>query len=132
MTALISFLAVCILFGGAVFMATYALLAPWWQSEAGRNIMTFTAGVTGLALLRVLTFFFGDGYPGQTVLRVLLFAGIAVALWWRWAMLLRAQLPRREVHADVDQEVLEGRNRAGGGDGGRDAAGWPDGHLGGR
>lgn len=108
MNTLINLLALAILCGGAVFMASYAILAPWWRSETGRNIMTLTAGVTGLALLRCMTFIFGDGYPGQTALRLALFAAIAVAIWWRWCLLLRAQLrrpPAKESH--VDSEVLE-------------------------
>lgn len=107
MNTLINLLALAILCGGAVFMASYAILAPWWRSETGRNIMTFTAGVTGLALLRCMTFLFGDGYPGQTALRVLLFTGVAVAIWWRWTMLLRAQLRKPLEKTDVDSQVLE-------------------------
>lgn len=93
---MIGVLAVVCFFGGAVFMATYHLLAPWWRTETGRNVMSLTGAVTGFALLRCLALVFGDGFVGQDVLRVAMFLGAGGSLWWRWAIVLRAQLPRRD------------------------------------
>lgn len=82
-------------FGGLVFCVTYATLAHWWRSEEGRNIMLVSAGATGLLALRCLTLVFGDGYWGQLQLRFALFAALTVGLWWRWRLMLRAQLANR-------------------------------------
>jgi len=89
---LINVAAVFVFFGAGVFVATYHLLAPWWRSHEGINIMAFTSSVLGFALLRCLTMIFGAGFWGQDVLRLVLLVGVGATVWHRWRMLMKAQL----------------------------------------
>jgi hypothetical protein len=88
---LFNILAVVIFFGGVNFVATYALV-PWWRSPAGVNLMVMTGAVTGLVGLRCVALIFGDGFWGQGVLRVLMGAAVAWAVWSRWRLLVKAQI----------------------------------------
>lgn len=90
MTLLIDVLRVTAWFGVVVFMASYHLLAPWWRSEIGRNLMTWSAGALLLLSMGVLQQVFGAG-AWVDVLRLAGFAVFAGAGWWRWSLLIRAQ-----------------------------------------
>lgn len=92
MTTLINVVGVFAFFAGLVFMATYHTLAPWRSSAEGQNVMLVTAGVTGLFGLRMLALVFGEGFPGQLIVRLVMFVALAVGLAWRWWLMLRAQL----------------------------------------
>lgn len=92
MDAWINLVAVVAFAGGLFCVFIYASGAPWWRTDEGRNYMTFTAIATALFGLRVLTLVFGDGYPGQTLLRAVLFTAAAVALWWRARIIYRVQI----------------------------------------
>lgn len=85
-------LTVLAFFGTAVFVTTYHLLAPWWRSEIGRNIMAGFACEAVILGLAVLAMAFGD-YPGRQVLGLLAFAAFTGVSWWRWVVLIRAQIP---------------------------------------
>jgi hypothetical protein len=93
---LLNIAAVFVFFGAGVFVATYSLLAPWWRTQEGVNVMTFTLATAGLAALRCLAMILGNGFAGQDVLRVVLMTAIAAAAWHRWVMVMRAQL--RNLH----------------------------------
>ncbi len=95
MTTLINVARVVALCGFVVFMATYHMLAPWWRSEMGRNIMTLSAGCTALLAMGLLPVLFGPDYFGRDALR---FAGIGLcgaAVWWRWVIMMRIQIGDR-------------------------------------
>lgn len=95
MTTLIDVLRVNAFFAVAVFMATYHLLAPWYRSEVGRNIMAFMGCNQMLLALGVLQMLVGGMAPAPwswfNVLRAAAFAGLGVVVWWRWSLLIRAQ-----------------------------------------
>lgn len=95
MTTLGHGLLVLAFFGGAAFVATYHLLAPWWRSDVGRNTMAFAASETAVLGLSVLGLWLGD-FPGRQVLGLLLFAGFTAVSWWRWAVLIRTQLIQQQ------------------------------------
>lgn len=101
MSTLIEITRVIALFGAVVFGATYHLLAPWWRSQVGQNLMTMTGGVALLLTLGVLQMILAPGTPpvdayfGHSTLRLLAFIALGVAFWWRWVLLIRAQVPRR-------------------------------------
>lgn len=40
---------------GVVFMAVYALSAPWWSQPVGRMMMTLAGALTGLNVIAVLS-----------------------------------------------------------------------------
>lgn len=88
---------VCAFFGVVVFMVTYGILAPWWRSETGRNIMTWAGGaflLLGLSILRQMIAGVGvyrQAYWGEGALLALSYLVFNVAVWWRWIMLIRLQ-----------------------------------------
>jgi hypothetical protein len=100
MTTMIDIARVVALFGAVVFAVTYHLLAPWWRSQIGQNLMTMTGGVALLLLLGVARTVLAPGAPavdayfGQSVLVLLAFLALGVAFWWRWVLLIRQQVPR--------------------------------------
>lgn len=53
---------------GAVFAATYLVVARWWESPVGRHIMALTAAVALFGAYTVLIWFWPHGTPA-TVLR---------------------------------------------------------------
>jgi hypothetical protein len=84
--------AVCAL----VFVVTYAALAPWRASEAGRHIMTFSAAVGALGAYTVAVTLWPDG-PAATalrVVRVVVVLSLAGLLVQRTVMVIRAQRRR--------------------------------------
>jgi hypothetical protein len=104
-TLLTEVLRVTTLFGVITFMATYHLLAPWWRSEMGRNIMTLATSSALFLLLGVLQQVFGPDYPGQELLRVLAYAGIGAAWWWRWVVLIRVQVGGRDTMPETADQA---------------------------
>jgi len=84
--------AVVLFFAVINFMVTYHLIAPWWRQAIGQNIMSWSAITGALLGLRMLTLIFGSGYPGEQLLRGLGFVTFAAVVYWRLALLVRAQL----------------------------------------
>lgn len=101
MSTLIEIARVVALFGAVVFGATYHLLAPWWRSQVGQNLMTMTGAAALLLVLGTLQTLlapgraFTDAYFGQSALRLIAFVALGAAFWWRWVLLIRAQVPHR-------------------------------------
>ena len=81
------FLACC------VFAVTYHLLAPWWRSDIGRNLMAFAAGVGLLCLYTVLVTVWPEGCVGAALrsCRVAVLVAITALMGQRTRMVLRAQ-----------------------------------------
>jgi len=76
--------AAIIVLSGLAFVIYYTTKLPWWQKEAGRNLIVVTIGLVGLAAMT-----FGDGYRGQATLNMIFLAVIAAAITWRLIMLIR-------------------------------------------
>jgi hypothetical protein len=75
------------------FCILYHAMAPWWRSQMGRNVMTYglvVAAVLSLSVVRV-AFDAVVETPWFSILRLVLFAGVPVAIGWRIAILLRVQ-----------------------------------------
>jgi len=95
-------------YAGLVFVGGYHLLTggKWRDDPVGVNIMLLCSAVTGLFALRCLTLILGDGYPGQRLARLALFAATAAALIWRSRIMIAAQfanlLPPDRQDDDVD------------------------------
>lgn len=86
-------------FGGLVFCLTYAAV-PWWRSSTGVNLMLVSGGATALFGLRCLGLLFGEGFPGQDLIRFVFLSVVGAGLWWRWWLLVRAQLATARTPAD--------------------------------
>lgn len=101
MNTAIGVVQVVALFGAVVFGVTYHLLAPWWRSQVGQNLMAMTGGCGLLLGLRVLRQVLApeavapNAYFGEGVLWLLAFVALGAAFWWRWVLLIREQVPRR-------------------------------------
>lgn len=70
----------------------YHLSAPWWRSESGRHVMTFTAVlalVLSLWAFRVLVPAEGHWWD---VVRLIAFTGVPASLGWRLWLLYRLQV----------------------------------------
>jgi hypothetical protein len=78
--------------GGLNFVISYQVLARWWRSEVGRTMMAFALCETAVLGLSVLVMAFGD-FWGREALALLAFAAFTAVSWWRWLVLLKAQLP---------------------------------------
>lgn len=79
-----------------VFVVTYWRRAPWWSTETGRHVMTFSAAVGALGAYTVAVTVWPSG-PVATVLRVVrvvLVLGLAALLVQRTVMVIRVQRRR--------------------------------------
>lgn len=81
-------LAVVAFVGCLLFVATYAF-RRWWESDVGRNTMSFAATETAMLGLALAGLF--GRIPGQQLIAHLLFAVMAAVAWWRWVTLIRAR-----------------------------------------
>jgi hypothetical protein len=81
-----------------VCVITYALLAPWRASEAGRHVMAMTAAMGGLGVYTVLITVWPDGTPAAVlrVSRAVMILALAGLLVQRTMMVIRTQLGNRK------------------------------------
>lgn len=77
-----------------VFVLVYAVLAPWYRSATGRNIMFVMATLAGAMCYFAVAIAFGVA-PGIWPVRAILFTLLFSAITWRIVLLLRAQLGAR-------------------------------------
>lgn len=75
------------------FCVIYHVKAPWWRSEIGRHVMTYSAVVAAVLTLSVVRMLGGASLetPWFQLVRLFVFAGVPVAIAWRIAILLRLQ-----------------------------------------
>ena len=76
-----------------LFVLIYGLRAPWWRSKEGWNLFGFTATIALLLDLTVVAHFWGP-FPGLRWIALAIYAAIAVFMWQRLWLMLRAQFPR--------------------------------------
>lgn len=92
--ALFTNLAILATFAGAlVFVASYAWLTrgAWRRTPVGVNVMTLMAVITIVSSLAVIGIFAGRDWPGRDLIRGLAWSAVAACIWWRVALLRRAQ-----------------------------------------
>lgn len=78
--------------GAICFCFLYALLAPFYKSEGGWNMMAFMVVVGTMVTLSL--YFRSTGTRAPDWLAYALWGAACVCVWWRVAILLRAQLKR--------------------------------------
>lgn len=76
--------------GSVLFVILYAALAPFYRSQSGWNLMSFMLVVAVMVTLSLYFRFSGGRAPEWVA--VLTWGAAAVCIWWRVAILLRAQL----------------------------------------
>ncbi|GAA3223312.1 putative phage holin [Actinocorallia longicatena] len=79
---------------GIVFCAAYAVTAPWWKSDEGRHLMTFTAllsiafsWISYRVIVATATL-----SPGEALSRAAVYSALAAGMVWRLALLWRRQI----------------------------------------
>lgn len=80
------------------FVVLYHVKAPWWRSEIGRHVMTYSTVVAAVLTLATVRLFSGaslDDTPWFAALRLVVFAGVPAAIGWRIAILWRVQRRNR-------------------------------------
>jgi hypothetical protein len=79
------------------FVVLYAVAAPWWRGQIGRNVMALMfviAAVLDLSCIRVLVPVTVD-VTWFAILRVVVFAFVPVVLGQRLWLLIKVQILRR-------------------------------------
>lgn len=76
-----------------LFVVLYHLAAPWWRSEAGRNLMSMMGVIAAVLSLSTVRIVAGAGIdaPWFIWLRTAVFAATPVVIAWRTWMLWRVQ-----------------------------------------
>jgi uncharacterized membrane protein YjfL (UPF0719 family) len=78
--------------GAIGFCFLYALLAPFYKSEGGWNMMAFMVIVGTMVTLSL--YFRSTGTRAPDWLAYVLWGMCCACVWWRVTILLRAQLKR--------------------------------------
>jgi len=88
----------CALFAN-IFCILYQILARWWETDVGRNIMGLAACIAIIINLWFIALLFGGDNDWFRLMRAAAFAGIPYILGRRIWLLLKFQVfePRKEA-----------------------------------
>lgn len=103
MTPLGDFLAVLAFAGTVLFVILYAILAPWWRSAHGRNVMLLMGVLALLFTLIAGTVLFGVEWPFRPAIRVIIFGLVGLAIWWRIVLLIKDQISGRKQREGAER-----------------------------
>lgn len=78
-----------------LFVLLYHLSAPWWRSEAGRNLMSMMAVIAAVLSLSAGRIIADASEDWFVWLRTAVFAATPVVIGWRTWMLWRVQYKGR-------------------------------------
>lgn len=95
-------LLVVILLSFVAFLVAYASLAGWARTIMGRHVMAFMGGACLTVGVRVSRMVFGY-WPGYEAMRVFCFVLVIVLLWWRIALVVRAQICARRDRNKIEE-----------------------------
>lgn len=87
-----------------MFVPYYAWVARglWWRNPAGRALMVSTSGLALLVDISLLYAVFGDDYPLRDVVRLTVYAWIALGSWLKFgALVYESRHRRRDMHKSV-------------------------------
>lgn len=74
------------------FCVGYHVSARWWESEAGRHLMSFTASLAAVLTLWAVGALTPTKGLWWDVLRLVAFTGVPLSLAWRLSLLWRRQI----------------------------------------
>jgi hypothetical protein len=86
-------------FTAVAFIVLYSVVAPWWRSPLGRNVVALDASISMTLLPSVVHHFFGVSAaldPVFTWFTVISFGLVPCVIAWRAWILLRIQLGRHD------------------------------------
>lgn len=89
---MITFLIGLTALGAIAFCFLYAVLAPFYKSEGGWNLMAFMVIVGTMVTLSL--YYRSSGTRAPEWLAVVLWVMCCACIWWRVTILVRAQLER--------------------------------------
>ncbi len=93
--------ALCVLAGEmVVFLLTYAIGSPWWATRLGQIYIVKTTLLTLVLLQNAASVLSDADYPGRHPLRLVIYAGGAIAMLALWAMLRRYQREGKAQRAE--------------------------------
>jgi EamA domain-containing membrane protein RarD len=79
------------------FVITYMVTAPWWKSEMGLHLWSFSAVIGVLFTWIAYRWFFRTVDPPEATTRFVIYAITAFYMGWRWSILIRAQRKGRRA-----------------------------------
>lgn len=74
------------------FCVGYHLSARWWESEAGKHLMSFTFSLAVVLSLWAVGALTPTKGPWWDVVRLVAFTGVPASLAWRLSLLWRRQI----------------------------------------
>lgn len=90
--------------GFVVFSFLYGVLAPWWHSALGRNVMALMASCGGFVSLGVIRVFSPHAFDAAPWIRPTVWLIIGSIAWWRVVLLIHEQVrgrrPKRTLHPE--------------------------------
>jgi uncharacterized membrane protein len=75
--------------GAVLFCILYALVAPFYKSEGGWNMMSFMVVIAAMVTLSI--YFRYSGGKAPEWLAVILWGAAGLCVWWRIVMMIRVQ-----------------------------------------
>lgn len=82
-----------------LFPISYGLTRPWYKTEPGRHLFSFSTVVAIAMTLIAIRPVFGD-FPGRVVISFVVLLALGIVCSWRFALFLRAS--RRDRRSDDD------------------------------
>lgn len=79
-------------FASLAFVVGYLVVAPWWRTTIGRQMLAFGVVVLLISTLAVLSQIFGQDYAARPVFRLLTWTGTAGTMIGLCIALYRAQI----------------------------------------
>lgn len=86
--------------GAWLFPVLYAFTLPWWQTETGRHLITYSSVLAYALTAYALRLVYGD-FPGRSALMFSTIILLAFVAWWRafwFARKLIVNCKRKGVH----------------------------------
>jgi hypothetical protein len=115
MTEFINF-AVCVItiacwFSAAIFVVGYGVAAPWYRSEAGRQL--FFSGVVFFEICSLVAYteIWGTDWYGRPYIRLFVWGQVLLFLLWRNRIFFTAQFRKDYPHGQQDRDGKESVQR---------------------
>lgn len=77
-----------------LFVLVYAISAPWYRSEEGTHLISFTGFLAVVMTYVAVVGLYSSNEPQYPLARLLVWVGVAVFMGWRFSLLLRRQIAR--------------------------------------
>lgn len=87
--------------GAFLMLLSYLFRSAWWSSKAGRELVAWMTATAGVLALNAITIFTMGDWPGRMVVRLGLYAALAVFnLRWLYVIIRVQNQARRDRDRD--------------------------------